>query len=96
MTGVMGGETVSRSPVRINEAEGTIIREARVLPNLFICPFCRLRLSGFQELKEAGLGAVYRIEEEEDPIEFFGIIPEEHIEIDQLVRDHFAPEYDNE
>jgi hypothetical protein len=63
---------------------------------LLICPFCKLKLSGYQEVNEAGVGVIYKIEEEEDPIEFFGIVPEEHVDVDELVRNHFADEYDNE
>jgi hypothetical protein len=90
----MSGETVGRSPVRINEADGTISREVRVLPNLLMCPSCRLELKGYQEMNEAGLGTIYTTEAEEDPIEFFGIIPEEHVDIDSLLRDYAADQYD--
>lgn len=96
MTAAMGGENVGRSPVRIDEDSSTIRREVRVLPNVLLCPICKLQLKGFQELNEAGSGAVYTVEEEEDPIEFFGIVPEEHVDIDELVRNHFADEYQNE
>ena len=91
---IMIGESVGRTPVRINEATGTIQREVRVLPTLFACPYCSLRLSGYQELSEAGLGALFTAEEEEDPIEFFGIVPEEHVDIEKLISMH--EEYDNE
>jgi hypothetical protein len=90
----MSGETVGRSPVRINEDDGVIRREVRVLPNVLMCPSCRLGLSGYQEMNEAGLGAIYTIEEQEDPIEFFGIIPEEHVDIEELMRNY--GEYENE
>jgi hypothetical protein len=96
MRAVMSGETVSRSPVRIEATSGTIRREVRVLPNLLLCLFCKLILNGYQEMNEAGLGAIYTIEEEEDPIEFFGIDPEEYVDIDKLVRNHFADGYENE
>jgi hypothetical protein len=96
---IVSGESVSRSPVRIDEAEGTIKREVRVLPNLFRCPSCKLNLSGFQELNEAGLGEMFTIEEHEDPVEFFGIDPEQYVDIDEIMRkyaeDQFS-DYDNE
>lgn len=85
----MSGETLGRGPVRLNEEESTICREVRVLPNRFACVACQLTLTGFQELNEAGLGAIYTVIEEEDPIEFFGIIPEEHVDIDDLIRDRY-------
>jgi len=91
---VMSGESLSRSPPRISEEEGTITREVRALPNNLACPFCRLTLKGFQELNEAGLGAIYTVTEEEDPIEFFGIVPEEYVDVEELIRDH--QEYNNE
>jgi hypothetical protein len=43
------GETVGRSPVRIDTAASTIVREIRILPNELRCPFCKLHLVGFQE-----------------------------------------------
>jgi hypothetical protein len=98
-TAVVSGESVSRSPVRIDESAGTIKREVRVLPNLLRCPFCKLNLVGFQELNEAGAGAIYTIEEQPDPIEFFGIIPEEYVDVDELVRRYMEDEsqgYENE
>jgi hypothetical protein len=82
----MSGETVGRSPARIDEDDGVIRREARVLPNMLMCPSCKLSLNGYQEMNEAGLGTIYTVSEEEDPIEFFGIIPEEHVDMDELIR----------
>ena len=64
-----------------------------VLPNLLNCPFCKLNLNGYQELKEAQLGAIYTIEKEEDPIEFFGIDPEEYVNVDELVQNYMAEQY---
>ena len=66
------------------------------MPNELKCPFCRLHLVGFQELKEAGIGEIYTVKEEEDPIEFFGIDPEDYIDVDKLVRGYLADEYQNE
>jgi hypothetical protein len=93
----MSGETVARSPVRIDEDDGAIRREVRVLPNVLVCPSCKLGLNGYQELNEAGLGTIYTIEEEEDPVSFFGIIPEEYIDIDELIRSSYDDGfYENE
>ena len=83
---IVSGESLTRSQARIDEALGTIKREVRVLPNLFRCPFCKLNLSGFQELNEAGLGDIYTIEEHADPIEFFGINPEDYVDIDDMLQ----------
>jgi rubredoxin len=94
--GIMTGESLNRSPVRIDEEQGTITREVRVLPNTFKCPMCRLGLSGFQELNEAGLGAIYTVTVEEDPIEFFGIVPEEHVDVQELIRSYYEGDYQNE
>jgi hypothetical protein len=84
-TAVIGGETVSRSPAKIDEESNTIKREVRVLPNRLRCPFCKLLLNSFQEVNEAGLGNIYTVDEEEDPVEFFGIEPEEYVDIQDLV-----------
>lgn len=92
----MSGETVGRSPLRISEDDSAIRREVRVLPNVLVCVSCKLELNGFQEMNEAGLGTIYTIEEEEDPIEFFGIIPEEHVDIESLLRNYSEDRYENE
>jgi hypothetical protein len=94
--GLMTGENMGRTPVRIDEATGTITREVRALPNVFVCPHCKLSLKGFQELHEAGMGAIYTVSEEEDPIAFFGIVPEEHVDVDELIRNYYESDYQNE
>jgi hypothetical protein len=92
----MTGDIVGRGPVRIDEGSTTIEREARVLPTKFLCPHCELKLDGFQEMRQAQFGAVYKILEHEDPVEFFGIDPSDYIDPEEFMRDHFGPEYDNE
>jgi transcription elongation factor Elf1 len=91
---VIGGETVSRSPVKIDEDSNTIRREVRVLPNKLRCSFCGLLLNSFQEVNEAGMGNIYTIVQEEDPIEFFGIDPEEYVDVEELVARHAADFYE--
>jgi hypothetical protein len=83
---IVSGESVTRSPVKIDEALGTIKREVRVLPNLLRCPLCNLNLNGFQELNEAGVGEIYTIEEHVDPIDFFGIDPEDYVDVDEILQ----------
>jgi len=97
--GALHGESLNRGPVKINEDEGTIKREVRVLPNKFRCGVCGIKLDGYQELLQAGLGKVFTTEEDEDPIEFFGIVPEDHVDIDKIIEEHYAEEmygYQNE
>jgi hypothetical protein len=69
-----------------------------VLPNKLRCAFCNLALSSFQEVKEAERGNIYTMEEDEDPIEFFGIEPEDYVDVDELLRRHGEDlyGYDNE
>ena len=93
---IIVGESLSRGPIKINESDSTIVREVRVLPNMLACPTCGLRLIGYQQLLQVQLGQVFIKLEIEDPIEFFGIDPEEYVDIDKLIRDHTGPEYDNE
>jgi hypothetical protein len=97
-TAVIGGETVGRSPVRIDEDANSISREVRVLPNKLRCAFCTLTLTSFQEVREADRGNIYTIEQNEDPIEFFGIDPEEYVDVDEIVRRYSEDVYgyDNE
>ena len=96
LAAVMSGETLSRGPVHLAEDESTIRREVRVLPNAFRCVHCQLRLDGYQEMLEAGLGMIYTTTEEEDPIEFFGIDPEEYVDVEKLVREYHDDGYMNE
>jgi hypothetical protein len=93
---VMGGESVSRGTVKIDEVSGQISREVRVLPNVLFCPLCSLTLNGYQQMREAKLGDIYTVVDIEDPIEFFGIDPEEHVDIDKIVREYHEMEYNNE
>ncbi len=67
-----------------------------MLPNAFRCVHCLLRLDGYQEMLEAGLGSIYTTTEDEDPIEFFGIDPEEYVDVEKLVRDYHEDGYMNE
>jgi hypothetical protein len=60
---VMTGDKVSRGPVRIDERNTTIEREVRVLPTKFWCPICELGFDGFQEMRQARLGAIYTVNE---------------------------------
>lgn len=96
---VIGGETVGRSPVRIDEEENSISREVRVMPNKIHCAHCKLTLASFQELREAERGNIYTVAVTEDPIEFFGIDPEEYVDVDDIVKrygDDMAAFYQNE
>jgi transcription elongation factor Elf1 len=97
-TAVMSGETVGRSPVRIDEDANAISREVRVLPNRLHCGYCNLSLTSYQELKEADLGSIYTIGEEEDPIAFFGIEPEDYVDVEEIIRKYGEDYegYDNE
>jgi hypothetical protein len=93
---IMAGDIVSRGPVRIDEAKPVIEWEVRVLPTQFHCPYCGLTLNGFQEMREAGVGTIFTVTEEEDPVEFFGINSEEYIDSEEFLRNHFTEEYGNE
>lgn len=97
--GALHGESINRGPVQISDDNGTIIREVRVLPNKFGCVVCSLHLDGFKEITIAGLGGIFTSTEEEDPVEFFGIDPEEYVDVDKIVQEYYAEEmygYQNE
>ena len=96
MNAVIAGETIGRSLARIDTINLTITREVRVLPNNLSCYFCRLLLNGYQELKEANLGAIYTVQETEDPVEFFGIVPEDYVDTKAIAENYYRDEYDNE
>lgn len=90
--GALGGEATNRGPVKVSEFDGTITREVRVLPTKFTCPSCKLEIDGYNRLHLVGLGQVFTNTEDEDPIEFFGIDPEEHVDIDQVLERYHAEE----
>jgi hypothetical protein len=47
------------------------------------------------ESRQAGLGALYEVVEEHDPVECFRIEPEEYVDIEKLAREYFAADYGN-
>ena len=96
MNAVIAGESIGRSLARIDAINLSITREVRVLPNFLSCPFCKLSLKGYQELKEANLGAIYTVQETEDPVEFFGIVPEDYVDTKAIAENYYRDEYDNE
>lgn len=97
--GALHGESLNRGIAKVSEVDGNITREVTVLPTNFRCAVCNLKLDGYQELLQADLGTVFVNVEEEDPIEFFGINPEDHVDIDKIVNEYMAEEmygYQNE
>lgn len=90
----MLGEVTDSGEAKLNDGEITV--EKRVLPKSFRCFVCDLRLNNFTEMHIANLGAIYTINETEDPIEYFGIVPEEHVDVEELMREHYADEYMDE
>ncbi|HWG37644.1 MAG TPA: hypothetical protein VN690_08005 [Terriglobales bacterium] len=96
---VISGKPIGRSPVVLDKSETAILREIRVLPNRLQCPYCKLVLLNFQEVRQAGLGDIFTSVEAEDPISFFGIEPEDYVDVGDFMRRHAAglfDEYDNE
>ncbi len=90
---VISGEVVGRSAARIGDDDISITREIRILPNKLSCAYCGLQLASFQELKEAERATIYSVKEDEDPIKFFGIIPEELVDLDEMMRQYAEEEY---
>jgi hypothetical protein len=72
--------------VKVDEEESAISRTVRVMPNKLRCAHCKLILLSFQELREAERGNIYTVDVTQDPIEFFGIDPEEYVDVDEIVR----------
>ncbi len=54
------------------------------------CYVCNLELSNYAELDLAGRGDMYTVREMEDPIDFFGIYPEEYIDSEKIAREYLA------
>jgi len=84
-TGVVEGERVSVSETRLQEE--MLHWETVILPTLFSCLVCTLRLSGYERLEAAGLGGQYTIEHWADPVEHYG---------EQAIEAYMEPDYGND
>lgn len=96
------GETFGNEKVT-NEDDLIVVRQP-VAPRKFECSACGLKLSGYAQLEEAGLGGHYTRRTEYFPDEYYNLIdpanydPRDHIDMDSLVRDYLDSyvEFDNE
>ncbi len=82
---LLSGDIISISDAKLEDEE--IRQERRYIPTKFGCVACGLTLNGYQQIKHTTFGGQFTLEEYLDPLDFHGIDPEEHIDIDDLVRD---------
>jgi hypothetical protein len=79
--------------VNISHGDDSIIVRQAVMPALFECDSCGLRLSGYAELEAAGLGGQHTRKTSYTPEEFYSLDSSSESEEDEF---EFYPEYDNE
>lgn len=81
----------------VTHHQGEIIVRQTVAPNSFICSACGLKLNGYAELEEAGLGGHYQRKTTYSPEEYYGLIHPDNL--GEYIEDYLSnlgPEYDNE
>jgi hypothetical protein len=87
-------------PEHSKEEDGEIVFRQSVLPDLFTCNNCGLRLNGFSSICAAGLGQQYTRTTTMSIAEYYGMIdPADSMTIELLLQQHIEDikhEYDND
>jgi hypothetical protein len=83
-----------------SEDHAVFVRQP-VMPKSFYCSVCGLKLAGYSELQEAGLGGQYNRTTEYSPEEFYGLISPDDVDRDAIIDDYLndlaaESEWDNE
>jgi hypothetical protein len=72
---MLAGELMRASEPRLEE--DSIVRKISILPTLFQCWACGIKLEGYEKLQAATLGGLREVREYNDPAEYFGFTQEE-------------------
>jgi len=75
--------------------QGRIVTQSIFWPTKFDCKVCGLILTGYAELQVVGLGDQIVDEDNQDPVEFFGIDVAEYI-TDEMIRESVREDYGND
>lgn len=84
--GLLGGSPVGHSAPILKDKG--IYREVRIVPEVFECKCCELKIKGIDELMAAGFAHEFRTLDEQDIIEHFGIDPLDYIDTDEIIREY--------
>jgi hypothetical protein len=82
---ILSGDLISYSDAKIESSK--IRQERRYLPTNFACIACGLTLSSYQQIKHTDFSNQFVLEEYLDELDYFGIDPEEHVDIDYMVQE---------
>jgi hypothetical protein len=84
--GLLVGVPVGFSEPILKDSE--IIREIRVIPSMFECKCCELKISGLDEVISAGFPHEFCTIDNIDPIEHFDIDPMDYVDLDEVAREY--------
>jgi hypothetical protein len=84
--GYLGGRPVGVSSPILEENE--IFEEVRVVPELFECKVCDLKIKGLDELMAAKFDHEFVSRQEVDPVEHFGIDPMDYVDTEEIAREY--------
>jgi len=81
---LLSGDLFSISAAKLDV--GNIRQEKRYIPTKFGCVVCGLTLTSYQQIKITDFAGQFTLEEYLDPLDYHGIDPENHVDIDYLVQ----------
>jgi molybdopterin converting factor small subunit len=83
---VLGGRPVGVSREFLRD--GSLMYETRVLPTVFKCNVCDLKLEGLSELMAAGFPHEITTLDERDPVEYFNVDPMDYVDTEAIIREY--------
>ena len=89
--GLLGGSPVGRSAPMLRE-DG-IYQELRIVPDIFECKCCELKIKGLDELMAAGVGHEFKVLDEKDVFEHFDMDPIDYIDTEEIIREYYDQSY---
>jgi len=93
--GILGGAPVGKSSALLDD-DG-IFHEIRIIPSVFSCKICELKINGLDELISAGFSHEFISRDDIDAVEHLGIDVMEYVDTDEILREyHHDMEYMDE
>ena len=89
--GLLGGTAVGRSAPILRE-DG-IYLELRIVPEVFECKCCELKIRGLDELMAAGIEHEFRTLDEQDVFEHFQMDVMDYIDMEDIIREYQEEQY---
>ncbi len=84
--GYLGGSPVGRSAPILTEKG--LYQETRIVPEVFECKCCDLKIKGLDELMAAEMGHEFQSLDEMDIVEHFNIDPMDYVDTDEIIREY--------